>query len=213
MSRYETEDEQLEQLKSWWKKNGTQLLSVVLVATVAYSGWTYYSNSKYVASANASATFEILQNQYNNGTFSEVSREALKLMQEQPESPYAISAALLYAKYSYDKGEYESAIEQLDWVQTHTQDAELKAIAQMRRAETQLQMGNSELALESLQSISTPQLGQAIQAQVDYKIGVVALTLTQLDAARSAFEKVVNNAQVDESLKGLAQLQLNDLTS
>ncbi|HHS99638.1 MAG TPA: tetratricopeptide repeat protein, partial [Thiomicrospira sp.] len=64
MSRYETEEEQIEAFKSWWKKNGTQLLSAILVVVLVFSGWRYWTNTKYVESVNASSTYELLQASY-----------------------------------------------------------------------------------------------------------------------------------------------------
>ena len=87
MSRYDTEEEQVEAIKTWWKKNGTQLLTAILVVVLAVSGWRYWTNTQYVNSVNASSINELLQANYQQGSFGEVSREALKLMQEQPESP------------------------------------------------------------------------------------------------------------------------------
>ena len=116
MSRYETEEEQIEAFKSWWNKNGTQLLSAILVIVLAFSGWRYWTNTQYVESVNASSMYEVLQVNLQQGSFGEVSREALKLIQEQPKSPYAVGAALLFATYSYDKGDTQEAIDHLHFV-------------------------------------------------------------------------------------------------
>jgi predicted negative regulator of RcsB-dependent stress response len=212
MSRFETEDEQLDQLKAWWNKNGTALLSVVLVGALSYSGWTYYYSSKYAASANASVTFEVLKSQYQNGSFSEVSREALKLMNEQPKSPYASSAAMLYAKFSFDKKEYDVALEKLQWVLTNSTDSEVKALANMRIAEVYLRQQKLEDAQSVLKSIDKVSVSSGMQAIVAFKQASLALTLNQLEQAKALFGEVVANENANANIKELAQLHLDDLS-
>lgn len=213
MSRYETEEEQIDAIKSWWKKNGTATLSAVLVVVLAASAWRYWQNTQFVNSANASATFEILQASDAQGNFGEVAREALKLMNENADSPYATAAALLHAKYSLEKSEFDEAKTHLQWAVDHAPSAELKATAQLRMARLQAQMSEFEAAKATLDSITADkgQKESALRADVDYLNGLLALSLQQTDDAFSAFQAVIDNPQTDDNLRGLAEIQLADL--
>ncbi|BBP46485.1 membrane protein [Thiosulfatimonas sediminis] len=211
MSRYETEEEQIDAIKSWWKKNGTALLSAVLVVVLAFSGWRYWSNSEYVSKANASSTFEALQINAERGTFGEVSREALKLMQESPESPYAAAAALMYAKFELDNGKIDNAIEKFDWVVSNAKDIEIKAVAQLRLVRLYLDQKAFDKAQGTLDQLTKTKLSAGQQANVDYAVGVLALLQQQSDAARVAFKAVTDNPAAEDTLRGLAQIQLDDL--
>ncbi|MBN2648088.1 MAG: tetratricopeptide repeat protein [Thiotrichales bacterium] len=211
MSRYETEEDQIEAIKSWWKKHGTTLLTGVLVVVLAFSGWRYWSNSQYVASANASATFEALQTRADQGAFGEVAREALKLMQEQPDSAYAVAAAFMYAKYELDQGKVDVALEKLTWVVDNAQDPELKALAKLRKARIYLDQKNVSAADLLLAELKKSPLSQAEQANVAYVAGLSALQQSQSESAREAFTAVLDNPKADENLRGLAQIQLDDL--
>ncbi len=212
MSRYETEEEQIAAIKSWWNKNGTQLLSGILVIVIAVGGWRYWENSQFVAGANASSLFEALQSHSQNGTFGEVSREALKLMQEQPESPYAAGAALLYAKFSYEKGELETAVDNLTWVTEKSSDQGLKTTAHLRLARIhadQKQFTEADAELKKLDGLS---LNAVQQGNTDYVAAIIALQQGQEEKAVTYFSKVVQNPQAEKSLLGLAQIQLDDLS-
>lgn len=211
MSRYETEDEQLEAIKKWWNKNGTQLLSMVLVAVIAVSGWKYWTNTQYVNSANASSMFELLQVNYQRGSFGEVSREALKLMQEQPESPYATAAALMHASFSYKKGEVEQTIENLEWVVGNSKNDALKITAQTRLSRVFADQKQFDKAQEQIQQINKMPLNEVQQGNVDYVAGLVALQNGENDEASSLFKKVVDNTAAEQNLVSLAQIQLDDL--
>ncbi|MEA1990020.1 MAG: tetratricopeptide repeat protein [Pseudomonadota bacterium] len=211
MSRYETEEEQIEAFKSWWNKNGTQLLSAILVIVLAFSGWRYWTNTQYVESANASAMYEVLQANLQQGSFGEVSREALKLIQEQPKSPYAAGAALLFATYSYDKGDTQEAVEHLNWVATNSEDAALKVTAYIRLARIYTDTKNFTEAEAQLNLLQSMNLSGAAKGNLDYATGMVALQQKDSEKAFSSFTAVINNPETEKNLLGLAQIQLDDL--
>ena len=211
MSRYQSDDEQIDAIKSWWKKNGTSLLTGILIVVATASGWRYWQNSQFVEKANASATFEMLQVSEAQGSFGDVAREALKLMNESPKSPYASAAALLHAKYSLQKGDQEEATANLQWVVDHAPDVELKAVAQMRMTRLLSQQGQFDDALQMLETIKVPTNALAMVAERSYLKGLIMLSKANLDEARMAFQAVVDNPETDENLRGLAGIQLADL--
>ena len=213
MSRYETEDEQVEAIKSWWKKNGTQLLSALLVVVIAISGWRYWTSTQYVESANASGLFEALQVNMERGTFGEVSREALKLIQEQPDSPYAVGAAMMYAKYSLDKGETEEALTQYSWITENAKDAQLRNTAYISLARIQMDLQNLDAAQVHLDFLSKASLKGAEKSVLDYVSGLMAIAKSDAESAQLAFKRVVENEQTEANLLGLAQIQLDDLAN
>ncbi|WP_321326735.1 YfgM family protein [Thiomicrorhabdus sp.] len=211
MSRYETEEEQIEAFKSWWNKYGTQLLTAILVVVLAFSGWRYWTNTKYVEAANASSMYELLQANMQQGTFGEVTREALKLIQEQPESPYSAGAAMLLATYSYDKGDMDDAIDHLSWVVTNSPDIALKATAHIRLARIFTDQKKFDEAEAQLVELKDLDLKGAAKGDVDYVAGMLALKRNKTDDAHTAFTAVVQNPETEKNLLGLAQIQLDDL--
>ena len=213
MSRYETEDEQVEAIKSWWKKNGTQLLSALLVVVIAISGWRYWTNAQYIDSANASSLFEALQVNMERGTFGEVSREALKLIQEQPDSPYAVGAAMMHAKYSLDKGETEDALAQYSWITENAKDAQLRNTAYISLARIQIDLQNLDAAQAHLDFLTKANLKGAEKSVLDYLFGLMAIAKSDSESAQLAFKRVVENEQTEANLLGLAQIQLDDLAN
>jgi len=211
MSRYETEEEQVEAIKSWWKKNGTSLLTAILVFVLAFSGWRYWNNYNQVQATNASSLFEVMQLNMQQGTFGEVSREALKLMQEQPDSPYASAAAMLMAKYSFSKGEFAEAQQHLEWVTEHTQDETLKRTAMMRLARVLADQKQFVDAQSVMDKVNAQTLAPAEKSHYDYISGLMALAQSDVALASVAFTAVIENSGASKTLQGLAQIQLDDL--
>lgn len=211
MSRYETEEEQVDAIKAWWKKNGTSLLTAVLIFVLTFSGWRYWNNYNQVQAINASTTFEIMQLNMQQGTFGEVSREALKLMQDQPSSPYASAAAMLMAKYAFSKGEVVEAQQHLEWVQEHAKDKVLKNTAMMRLARVLADKKQFDQAKIVMDEIRASKLMPTEKGHFDYILGVIALEQGDVTGAREAFKSVIDNLATPQTLQGIAQIQLDDL--
>ena len=212
MSRYETDEEQWEAIKRWWKENGTQVILAVVVAIAATAGWRYYQGVQYARAAQASSTFEVLKLQAQLGKFDEVAREAHKLMTEQPDSPYAAGAALLLAQWHYEKKhQLKEALEALQWVTTRAQEPGMKMVAQVRGARMLADAGQYDKAEQWLKPVEKDALALETRSLYDYVQGEIALFRQDVPAARAAFQRVVDNGRAHEGLLQLAKLQLKDL--
>lgn len=211
MSRYDTEQEQIEAIKAWWAKYGTLILSGVLIVAIAFAGWRYWQSYSYTQSANASATFGILELSHQSGTFGEVSREARRLMQEQPDSPYAGAAAMMLAQFHWEKAESEAALEALQWVVDAKQPADMQVTAQLRIVRLQIELAQLDEAQKRLDDLSANKLNGAQQANVDYVSALLAQAQQDFSKAQSAFKRVVDNQQAQADLKNIARLQMDDL--
>jgi len=210
-NRYETEEEQVAAIKSWWQKNGTQLLLGILLIVVAYSGWQYWQNKQYAESVYASSVFEALQVSAEQGKLGDVAREGLKLMEEQPKSPYSTGVALILAKFYMDKGDKTKAEENFQWAVTHAPDSALKAVAQLRLARFYAAQQQFDQAQTVLSAVAVEKMVAAEKANYDFVVATLALLQGQLAQAKQGFEKVIHNEKADHSLKAVAQLQLDDL--
>lgn len=212
MSRFETDDEQVAALKNWWDKNGTQLLTGVLIIVLAWSGWTYYQKNQIAKASHASTTFEVLQSKMQQGAFGDVAREGLKLMEEQPDSPYSTATALMLAKYELTKGQVDDALKHLNWVVKQHIDDAMVLIAQLRMANIYIDQKQYDQAKDLLASVQADQLVDAEKANYEYVSAQLALKQARFDDARKALQSVVDNAKAPTNLQNIARLQLDDLT-
>ncbi|HIQ40770.1 MAG TPA: tetratricopeptide repeat protein, partial [Sulfurivirga caldicuralii] len=67
MSRYETDEEQWEAIKQWWKENGKLIVLAAIVGVGAVTGWNMWQQNQYQKAVLASSTFELLQLKYQQG--------------------------------------------------------------------------------------------------------------------------------------------------
>jgi len=211
MSRYETDEEQVEAIKSWWKKNGTQLLSGILVIVLAWTGWTYWQNSQMTKALNASAIFEVMQVKQSQNALGDVLRDGLKLMEEQPDSPYASGVALMIAKHYFEEDAFGKAIENYQWAVEHAPDQSIKLIAQLRLVTVYVQEKMFEKANQVLAEIDRNALSAAEKGNYDFQVAELALTEGKISQAKEAYNRVVSNADAPESIENLSQLKLADL--
>lgn len=213
MSRYETDEEQWEAIKQWWKENGKLIVLAAIVGIGAVAGWNMWQQNQYQKAVLASSTFELLQMKYQQGAFKEVAREAHKLQADDPDSPYASGAAFLLASWlATEKQDLKGAIEQLDWVVAHTPEPAMKDVAHLRAARLLADAKQFEQAKARLSRVVPAGLAPAAKGLYDYVTGEIALFHGDLAMARQAFQAVLDNERADPGLKQLAQLQLDDLT-
>ena len=54
MNEYETEEQQLEALKKWWKENATSLILGLAIGVSGLFGWRYYLDQNHMHAVMAS---------------------------------------------------------------------------------------------------------------------------------------------------------------
>lgn len=211
MSRNDTDDEQVEVIKQWWQKNGTQLLSGILVVVLAWSGWTYWQNTQLNKGLKASAMFEMLQIRQQQGSFGEAMREGLTLMEEQPDSPYSAGIALMVAKHYFENDKLDLAVENYQWVIDHAPDASLKFIAQSRLLTLYSDQQSFDKAQQVLATINEASLSAAEKANLAFYQAELAFNQGDLTAAKAGYQSVVDNQAAVDAVQNMASIKLADL--
>ncbi len=133
MSAYDLEEqEQLAELKAFWKEHGNLIViaaSAALVALAGYRVWHWYQNSQ---AKDASAIYAELEQAAATNDTRKLRDDAGKLIEQYPRTLYAALGGLLAAKSHFDAGDLKNARSQLQWVIDHASDADVQAIARLR---------------------------------------------------------------------------------
>jgi len=128
------EQEQLDSLKAFWKRNGnlvTWLLIVVLAGYAGWNGWNYWQRDQ---GFKAGALYEELDRAAAAGDSDRVQRAFNDLKAQYPKTAFAQQAALLAAQTQTDKGQADAAKASLQWLADNGRDEQLKTIARLRLA-------------------------------------------------------------------------------
>ena len=147
------EQEQLDEFKAWWKKNGSMAISLVLAGLVAYAAWqgyNYYQNKKAV---EASELYQALVVTDINKT-AEIKTQSAKLMDSFSGTPYAGRAAVFAAKANFSANDDKSAKSQLEWAVKNAKESAIKAIAGLQLASILFEEKNYDEAQKVLSNIS-----------------------------------------------------------
>lgn len=152
------DDEELESLKRFWQDYGMPILVGASIALAVFAGWRYWQQSQLQTAALAANGYQASQDAYqklvanpeDKAANTELQREAQKLLQEYPQTPYAANAALLLAKRAVDIKDYKEAEKQLRFLLSQKVDDGLKSVATLRLATVLAEKGDNKAALALL---------------------------------------------------------------
>jgi len=134
MSGYQTEEEQVEALKRWWKENGTSIIAGVVIGLGGVFGWQAWGNYQDRVGKEASLAFSQLVNAEQLGQADSASKQAELLRLEYKDSSYAVFAAMAQAKLKLEQGDSAAARSQLEWAMAQADNESLKQLAQLSLA-------------------------------------------------------------------------------
>lgn len=158
MATYDLEEqEQLAEIKLWWKQYGNLLVNVLLAAlvvVVAWLGWNKYQGSQ---SSQASMVYNVLLNAVQDKDAQKAKAASGELLEKFGNTSYASFGALTAAKAMIDSGDAKTAKVQLLWVVEHGKD-ELRDLARLRLAAVLLDEKAYDEALKQLDGSVSPGL-------------------------------------------------------
>ena len=127
------EQEQLDEFKAWWKKNGKMATNLVLALVVAYAAWQAYGYFQNKKAVEASGLYQTLVVTDLTKT-AEIKAQSAKLMEDFSGTPYAGRAAVFAAKANFAANDSKSAKAQLEWAIKNAKESAVKAIAGLQLA-------------------------------------------------------------------------------
>lgn len=151
MADYDTEEEQLEAIKRWWRENGVGVILGVVVGLgglAVWQGWTWYQNERAMA---ASAVYDEVTTALENEDRSAVAEGATTLRDEYGGTIYGALGALAAARAAVDADDLEVATEWLRWAVEEGSGADVPHVARVRLARVTAASGNPEEALSLIE--------------------------------------------------------------
>ena len=183
---YETEEQQLEAIKKWWKENSSVVIMGVAIGITAIAGWQFYQTSRLNHMENASVLYEqTLMQSDNPDKMSDQLATVNQLKAEFDDTPYASLAALITAKQQLAKGSTEKAEQLYRWVVENATQDEIKYLAKTRLARLLLTLEKPD---EALKLLNEP-YPSSYEAMVLELKGDVLLIQGNKTAARQAYVK------------------------
>ena len=189
MNEYETEEQQVEALKRWWKENGTSLIVGLFVGISGLFGWRYYVDQNNFHAVQASDLYmQVMQSAALNSVDDKTIDINNQLINEFSDTPYAALSSLALAKSEYEKGNIDAATAQLEIAVKHASNDVIKQIANLRLAKVYIEQSKYDEAM-ALLNLSH---AAAYDAQYEELKGDLYLAKGDVALARAAYDKAID---------------------
>ncbi|PPE68393.1 tetratricopeptide repeat protein [Caldimonas thermodepolymerans] len=201
------EQEQLENIKHFWKQYGnliTWVVILVLGAFAAWNGWNWWQRDQ---AYKASALYDEVEKAAQAGNAEQAQRAFDDLKDRHPRTVYASQAALLAAKALHDQGKADAARAALAWVIDKGSEAPYRAIARLRLAGLLL---DAKAYDEALKQLDADLPGEFAALAADRR-GDILLAQGKKAEARAEYEKAYRAMPESAGYRSLVEAKLTAL--
>jgi predicted negative regulator of RcsB-dependent stress response len=199
------EQEQLDQLKHFWKQYGNAIswfLIAVLGAIAAWNGYQYWQRTQ---AAQAAAMYDEVEKVSRAGDAAKLDRAFSDMKERFASTTYAQQAALLVAKTQYEAGQTDSAKAALSWVVEKSSDKGYASIARLRLAGILMDAKAFDEALKVLDS----GVGESFLALQADRRGDIFLAQGKKAEAKIEYAKAYKAFEERSDYRRLVEVKLN----
>ncbi len=201
------EQEQLDQIKHFWKQYGNLITWILIAILGAYATWNGYQYWQRGQATQAAAMFDEVARLSSQGDPAKVER-AFKDMQERfGGTTFAQQSGLLVAKLYQEAGKQEEAKSALSWVAEKASDPGYQAIARLRLAAILAQAKDYPKAMALLDGSFPPEF----QPLVADRRGDVLMLQDKPALARTEYEKAYQGLDERNDYRRLVEIKLTAL--
>ncbi|MDC2825294.1 YfgM family protein [Rodentibacter pneumotropicus] len=198
------EEQEINQLKEWWKENGKTIIVAFILGVAGVFGWRYWQTYQANQIAEASAGYDALVYAAEQDPAAQKAK-LTEFVQANSKTSYAVFALFDEAKNAVAKQDFASAEVALQQVLTQSQDDLLTSLAALRLSAVQFQLGQLDSALSTLEQVKSA----GFNARKILLVGDIQLAKGDTVVAKNSFEQVL---QTGSSLEQqMAQMKLNNL--
>ncbi|MHB1292197.1 MAG: YfgM family protein [Sulfuricella sp.] len=201
------EQEKLDELKAWWKTNGTTVMlavAVVVAVVAGMQGWRVYQKNQ---QRQAALAYEALQSGVQSKDTKRIREAAGQLIEKYPGTPQASRSALLAAGVNYESGDAKSAKAQLQWVIDHAKEEGARDIARLRLAGILLDEKSYGEAMKTLEASHEKAFDGLF---FDLKGDLLAAQGKRADA-RVAYQAALEKTDEKSAYRQVVQMKLDGL--
>lgn len=201
------EQEQLDQLKAFWKRWGnliTWLITAALAAFAAWQGWNWYQRDQ---AAKAAAMYDEFDRAISAQDLDKASAAAGDLKARFAATGFAAQAGLQVAKLQLDKGKADDAKQSLTWVADQGSESAYRDLARLRLAGLQLDAKAYDDALKTLDAIKSAEFA----ALVADRRGDALLLQGKGDAAKAEYQKALAGLEKTQDYRRIIEAKLATL--
>ena len=198
------EEQEINQLKDWWKENSKTIIVAFILGVGGMFGWRYWQAHQAEQIAQASAQYDALI--YSAQQDEQAKKANIEqFVQANSKTAYAVFALLDEAKKATEKQDFAAAEVNLNQALTQSQDEVLTSIVALRLSAVQFQLGQLDNALTTLNQVK----GESFNARKAILTGDIQVAKGDKVAAKNSFEQAQQSgSQLEQQM---AKMKLNNL--
>ena len=198
------EEQEINQLKDWWKENGKTIIVAFILGVGGMFGWRYWQAYQAEQIAQASSQYDALI--YSAQQDKQAKKANIEqFVQANSKTAYAVFALLDEAKKAAEKQDFAAAEVNLNQALTQSQDEVLTSIVALRLSAVQFQLGQLDNALTTLNQVK----GESFNARKAILTGDIQVSKGDKVAAKNNFEQAQQSgSQLEQQM---AKMKLNNL--
>lgn len=201
------EQEQLDELKHFWKQYGNAITWVLIVLLSSFAAWNGYQQWERSQAAQAAGMYDEVERVVATGDVAMAERAFGDMKERFARTVYAQQAGLLLAKLAVDKTKPDVAKSVLTWVAEKSTDDGYAAIAKLRLAGLLINEKAFDAALKLL-DVAPPTEFVALFA--DRKGDVYAIQSKPVEA-KAEYQKAYAAFDERSEYRRLVEIKLNAL--
>lgn len=128
------EQEQLDQIKHFWKQYGNAITWALIVVLAAFASWNFYNYWQRSQASQAAALFDEVERSIQSGDTAKIDRVFSDMKERFASTAYAQQSGLLAARHYATAGKADAAKAALIWVAEKSSDPGYQAVAKLRLA-------------------------------------------------------------------------------
>lgn len=204
MEIYETEEQQVDAIKSYWKKNGNAIIAGLVIGLSGFVGFNFYKEAELEKQLAVSDAYQTLVESSETKPDGFIAAGE-KFIADNKESSYATLTALTLAKQAATHKDWPQVEKYLTTAIESSKDEGMKAIATLRLARVQIQLDKVDAALTTL---AAP-LPKSFKSSIEEIKGDAYLLQDKKDLARTSYQEAIA-ATAGKASQSL-QMKLDDL--
>lgn len=185
------EQEQIEEIRSWWRENRWYILGGLIASVVVVGGWRMWVEYQQELAETASLKYDAVVTQANLADRAALEQSVAELQADYSGTPYASLGTLKLAAAQVNAADFAAAADSLRWVVGNADDPELVLVARLRLGRVLLQQddaagvhaaldvadaGRFEALFEELRGDAFLSTGDRDNARAAYEGALAAMT-------------------------------------
>lgn len=199
------EQEQLDQLKHFWKQYGNAITWALIAVLGAFASWNFYQYWQRNQAVQAAALFDEVDRAAQSTDVARIDRVFADMKDRFSSTVYAQQSGLLVAKQYVALGKSDSALAALTWVAAQSTDTGYQSVAKLRLAAILMDAKNLDAALIQLNGTFAP----SFEALVADRRGDIYVLQGNKTKAVAEYEKAYQLFDSRTEYRRLVEVKLN----